>query len=194
MDAHAVVAVAPGRVAYQEVTVPDPTPEDVVVRVQHSWISPGTERSMVLGERLSGETPRRADDPLPFPHVPGYQKVGIVEWVGAAVHGVKVGEIVCASVSKVEGMHYAHAGHISPAVTHHSQIWTIPSGSSPLAFSGLVLTQVGYNCATRPLVNPGDAVVVVGDGLIGHWAAQFLVDRGARVMLVGKHDERLRFL
>ncbi len=104
MRAHAVVAVAPGRVEYRTVTVPDPTPEDVVVRVQHSWISPGTERSMVLGERLGGETPRGAGDPLPFPHVPGYQKVGIVEWVGAAVYNVQVGETVFASVSKVDGM------------------------------------------------------------------------------------------
>ena len=146
---------------------------------------------MISGERLDGETPRSPGDPQPFPHVPGYQKVGAVEWVGAAVPGLHVGASVFASVSKVDHMFYPFAGHVSPAVTHHSQIWTIPPSIRPLAFSALVLTQVGYNCATRPLVHPGDAVVVVGDGLIGQWAAQLLVHRGAHVMLVGKHHERL---
>jgi 2-desacetyl-2-hydroxyethyl bacteriochlorophyllide A dehydrogenase len=85
-------------------------------------------------------------------------------------------------------------GHVSPAVTHYSQIWSIPEYIAPIAFSGLVLTQVGYNCAMRPAIDSGDAVVIIGDGLIGHWAAQTLRDRGARVLLAGKHDERLRYV
>lgn len=194
MKAQAVVAVEPGRVEYREIAIPDPAPEDVVIRVQHSWISPGTERSMIRGERVDGETPRGATDPSPFPHVPGYQKVGSVEWVGSAVRGIKLGSTVFATVSRVEGMYYPTGGHVSPAVTHHSQIWSIPDHTAPIAFSGLVLTQVGYNCATRPAITPGDAVVIIGDGLIGHWAAQILRDHGARVLLTGRHDERLRFL
>jgi 2-desacetyl-2-hydroxyethyl bacteriochlorophyllide A dehydrogenase len=130
---------------------------------------------------------------LPFPHVPGYQKVGTVEWVGARVEGFAVGDTVFATVSKVDSMYYPAGGHVSPAVTHQSQLWRIPDGIAPVALSGLVLTQVGYNCAMRPAMSPGDAVVVLGDGLIGHWAAQTLADRGARVMLVGKHDTRLSF-
>lgn len=193
MQAQAVVAVAPGRVEYRAVSVPEPTAQDVVVRVLHSWISPGTERSMVRGERSNGETPHVPGDPLPFPHVPGYQKVGVVEWIGAEVDGLTLGETVFASVSKVDGMYYPQGGHVSPAVTHRSQIWSIPQGTNPLALSGLVLAQVGYNCATRPIVNAGDAVVIIGDGLIGHWAAQTLAERAARIMLIGKHDQRLSF-
>lgn len=58
MQANAVVAIEPGRVAYQTVTVPEPGPEDVVLRVTHSWISNGTEGSFVRGERIAGDTPR----------------------------------------------------------------------------------------------------------------------------------------
>ena len=79
MQAHAVVATAPGQIRFQEIQVPDPTSEEVLIRVRHSWISPGTEGSFVRGERIGGDTPRREGDPLPFPHVPGYQKVGVVE-------------------------------------------------------------------------------------------------------------------
>ena len=191
MQAQAVVAVEPNRVEFQTVEVPEPTVEDVVVRVTHSWISNGTEGSFVRGERIAGDTPRRESDPLPFPHAPGYQKVGIVEGVGSAVDDLKAGDVVFATVSKIEGMFFSHAGHVSPAVTHRSQVFRLPESVSPLAASGLVLTQVGYNVGMRPEVRPGDAAVVLGDGMVGHWSAQTLAHRGARVMLVGKHEERL---
>jgi len=191
MRAQAVVATGPGCIEVQDVRVPDPTAEDVVVRVQHSWISPGTEGSFVRGERIAGDTPRTEADPLPFPHVPGYQKAGVVEWVGDAVQGIAVGDTVFATISKVQGMFYPYAGHVSPAVTHYSQIWRLPATVPPPAASGLVLAQVGYNVGTRPRVQAGEAVVVIGDGLVGQWSAQTLQHRSARVLLAGRHDERL---
>ncbi|MCA1596346.1 MAG: zinc-binding dehydrogenase [Chloroflexi bacterium] len=70
-------------------------------------------------------------------------------------------------------------------------MWKLPASSWALALSGLVLAQVGYNVGTRPAMGEGDAAVVIGDGLVGHWSAQVLAHRGARVMLVGRHDDRL---
>lgn len=192
MQAQAVVAVERGRVEFRTVSVPDPGPEDVVVRLTHSWISNGTEGSFVRGERIGGDTPRAETDPLPFPHVPGYQKVGIVESIGAAVTHVAVGETVFATVSGVEGMFYSFGGHVSPSVTHRSQVWKLPPGVDPVAVSGLVLTQVGYNVGQCPTMKTGDFAVVIGDGMVGQWAAQTLKHRGAKVMMLGKHAERLR--
>jgi 2-desacetyl-2-hydroxyethyl bacteriochlorophyllide A dehydrogenase len=192
MRAWAVVATAPGRVEFRAIEVPEPGDEDVVVRVTHSWISNGTEGSFVRGERIAGDTPRRPSDPLPFPHVPGYQKVGVVERVGAAVDDLRSGDRVFATVSAVSsGMFYDYGGHVSPAVTRRSQVYRLPDGADPAAFSGLVLTQVGYNVGTRPALPPGAASVVLGDGMVGHWSAQMLRHRGARVLLVGRHDDRL---
>jgi 2-desacetyl-2-hydroxyethyl bacteriochlorophyllide A dehydrogenase len=76
-------------------------------------------------------------------------------------------------------------------VTHHAQVWKLPPGLDPAAASGLVLTQVGYNVGMRPALQPRQAAVVIGDGLVGHWAAQTLQQRGARVLMVGRHDDRL---
>jgi 2-desacetyl-2-hydroxyethyl bacteriochlorophyllide A dehydrogenase len=191
MQAYAAVALQPSRVEFQAITVPDPGPEDVVVRLQRSWISNGTEGSFVRGERIAGDTPRRETDPLPFPHVPGYQKVGVVEWMGEKVTGLEIGEVVFATVSRVEGMFYSYGGHVSPAVTHRSQVWKLPENVVPEAASGLTLTQVGYNIGMRPALAPGDAAVVIGDGMVGHWAAQTLQHRGARVLLLGRHADRL---
>jgi 2-desacetyl-2-hydroxyethyl bacteriochlorophyllide A dehydrogenase len=191
MLANAVVATGPRTVEYLKVNVPDPGPEHVVIRVTASWISNGTEGSFVRGERIAGDTPRADTDPMPFPHVPGYQKVGVVESVGSAVNEFTPGDVVFATVADVDGMFYPFAGHVSPAVTHVSQVWRLPQGLDPVAASGLVLTQVGYNVGIRPALGPGDAAVVIGDGMVGHWAAQTMQYRGANVMMLGRHDERL---
>jgi 2-desacetyl-2-hydroxyethyl bacteriochlorophyllide A dehydrogenase len=194
MKAKAVVAVKPWHVEFRDVDVPSPGDEDVVVHVTHSWISNGTEGSFIRAERIAGDTPRAKTDPLPFPQVPGYQKVGIVEWTGSAVKNARVGDAVFASISNVNGMFYDGGGHVSPAVTHASQVWKLPEGLEPVAASGLVLTQVGYNVGMRPRLEKGDRAVVIGDGQVGHWAAQTLQHRGARVLMLGRHDDRLGLL
>lgn len=191
MKSQAVVATRPGHVEFQSVTIPDPGPHDVVVGVQHSWISNGTEGSFVRGERIGGDTPRQTDDAMPFPHVPGYQKVGRVEWAGAEVTHVQPGDSVFATVSRVSDMFYDSGGHVSPAVTHKSQVWKLPEDVDPVAASGLILTQVGVNIGLRPECKREDRVVVIGDGMVGHWAAQTFQHRGARVLMLGKHDDRL---
>ena len=196
MKARAVVFTAPDTVetvggGRHAIQVPDPEPGDVVVRVTHSWISNGTEGSFLRGERVQGDTAYRPGDPWPFPIVPGYQKVGVAEWVGPDVADIAVGETVFAAMGKVEGMFARMGGHVSPSVSPRNQIWKLPPGVDPLAFSGLVLTQVGYNCGTRAPVGVGEWGVVVGDGLVGQWAAQTLAWSGVHVVLVGHHEDRL---
>lgn len=193
MKAKAVVFTDRNTVTFQEVDCPDPVADQVVVRVTHSWISNGTEGSYLRGERIDGDTPWRPGDPHPFPIVAGYQKVGIVEWVGAAVDDLKVGDRVFASIGKIENMFEPRGGHVSPSVCPRAAVLKLPDGVDPLAFSGLVLTQVGYNSGIRPRVSPGNGAIVVGDGLVGQWTAQMLASRGAKVVLVGRHADRLAY-
>jgi 2-desacetyl-2-hydroxyethyl bacteriochlorophyllide A dehydrogenase len=191
MQARAVVFTAPNVVEVRQVDCPEPGADDVVVRVTHSWISNGTEGSYLRGDRIAGDTPYRPGDPWPFPIVPGYQKVGVVERVRAQVTDVAVGEMVFSAMGKVQGMFAALGGHVSPSISPRDHIWKLPPGIDPLAFAGLVLTQVGYNCGTRAPIDVGGSAVVLGDGLVGQWAAQTLSWRGANVLLVGHHDDRL---
>lgn len=178
--------------AYQTVDIPEPGDHDVVVDVRHSWISPGTESSFLRGERIAGERPCKEGDPSPFPHAAGYQKVGIVRQVGRAVTGLKVGDKAFVAMSKVSGLFFAEAGHIQPSVSAQDQVWKLPDDVEDLAvYAGLVLAQVGYNCGTRSAFRAGERAVVIGDGLVGHWAAQTLAHRGADVVMLGRHDARL---
>ena len=192
MRSKGVVFTSPNRVSVEAVSCPDPGAEDVVVRITHSWISNGTEGSYLRGERSDGDTPFRAGDKSPFPVIAGYQKIGVVEWIGENVRGFSVGETVFATIGKVEGMHHWYAGHVSPSVCPGSEVWKLPAGVDPLAFAGMVLTQVGYNAGSRPHLEAGDVAIVFGDGMVGQWTAQTLALRGAEVILVGRHDERLR--
>jgi bacteriochlorophyllide a dehydrogenase len=192
MRSKAVVFTAPNEVRFMDVTSPDPGDDDVVIEIYHSWISNGTEGSFLRGERLSGDEAWQPGDPKPFPMIAGYQKVGRILSVGSNVTGLEVGEMVFASMSKATGMFdNRFAGHISPSVCDKGAVMKIPEAADPLAISGLVLTQVGYNCGSRPQIQPGDVAVVIGDGLVGQWAAQTLKQRGATVVMVGKHDNRL---
>lgn len=193
MKAMAVVFPDKLKVEFQEVQVPGPGPNDVVVRTRYSWISNGTEGSFLRGERINGETPYRPGDPWPFPIAAGYQSTGIVESVGTSIDDIVEGQWVFCAVGAIEGMYEPAGGHISPKVCDRSMIWPIPDDVEPEALSGLVLTQVGYNCGTRAPVRVGDVALVIGDGLVGHWSAQTLHWRGATVLLAGKHDDRLAF-
>ena len=191
MTSQAVVFTAPHTVEVGQVSCPDPGPGDVVVRTTHSWISNGTEGSYLRGERSDGDTPFQPGDPAPFPVVAGYQKIGVVESVGAEVTDLEIGETVFVTIGHVGGMHHDYGGHVSTSVSPRSEVFRLPPGVEPLAFAPLVLAQVGYNGGTRPPLEPGDPAVVVGDGLVGHWTAQTLAARGAEVVLVGRHGDRL---
>lgn len=194
MKGKAVVFTDRLEVAVREVDIPDPGAHDVVIDLDVSWISIGTEGSFLRGERIGGDTAYAPGAPWPFPIVAGYQKTGIVRQVGTGVSGLQEGDRVFATLSKVSGMFDPNGGHVSPAVTPADQVWKLPSGANPLDYCGTVLAQVGYNCGIRPPVEPGDRAVVIGDGLVGHWAAQTLLQRKAEVLVIGRHDRRLAML
>jgi len=192
MESHAVVFTQANQVDYRKIACPEPGPEDVVIELHHSWISNGTEGSFLRGERISGDVAWRPGDPAPFPMVAGYQKVGRVLHAGAAVRRFAPGDWVFASMSKVTGMFDdKFAGHVSPSVCSQGSVMALPAGPDPVAFSGLVLTQVGYNCGTRSPVKPGQLALVIGDGLVGQWTGQTLAQLGAKVVMIGRHPDRL---
>ena len=191
MQANAVVFTAPNTVEFTKVACPDPGPGDVIIRITHSWISNGTEGSYLRGERIAGDTPYREGGPWPFPVVAGYQKIGMVEWTGADVTDLEIGETVFATIGWVDDMFEPFGGQVSPTVCPRNEVWKLPEGVEPLAFAGMVLAQVGYNGGARPKISIGDGAVVIGDGMVGHWTAQTLAWRGAEVVLVGRHDDRL---
>ena len=184
----AVCALAADKVVLREVTIPEPGPQEVVVRAEYSSISTGTERWVITGQFHPP-----GGKPLPYPLVPGYQKSGVVEALGAEVSGLRVGQRVFATIAKLadEQVIAGWGGHIEHSVLPQTEVIPLPEGLDPVKAAALVLTQVGFNGGSRPPVRQGDRALVIGDGLVGQWLAQMLRQRGARVVLVGRRPERL---
>jgi 2-desacetyl-2-hydroxyethyl bacteriochlorophyllide A dehydrogenase len=91
LKAKGVVFTAPERVEVLEVEVPEPTPNDVVIRVLYSGISIGTER-WILTNKYKG---------VSYPLVSGYQFCGIVEEIGSNVTTLRKGDVVFARHSRI---------------------------------------------------------------------------------------------
>ncbi len=82
INALAIAFVEPGKAEIHELALPEPTDDDLVVRVEYTGISVGTERWAF-------------DDYRPetvFPVIAGYLGVGVVERVGANVAGFAKGD------------------------------------------------------------------------------------------------------
>jgi 2-desacetyl-2-hydroxyethyl bacteriochlorophyllide A dehydrogenase len=183
-QAQAIVFTAVNQVAVRTITVPDPGPDEVQVRTLFSTISGGTE-GWILQNLFTWR-------PTDYPCIPGYQRVGIIEAVGSDVQGWQVGQRVVATRSEHPGITALSGAHAALGNTPVSEIYAVPDGVDDVDASGTVVAQVGYNAASRAVMQPGDWAVVYGDGLIGQSAAQAIRARGARVILVGHRAERLK--
>jgi 2-desacetyl-2-hydroxyethyl bacteriochlorophyllide A dehydrogenase len=188
MTAAAIIFSELARVTTTEVPLPTPGDDDVLLEVEYSSVSPGTERWCLTGTlTIPGEPP------LAFPHVPGYQAAGIVRSVGAAVKDLRPGDRAfsrnCRAPAGWNGSWWG--GHVGTHVAHQSAVIPIPASVSTREASSLLLAQVGYNGASKPPVKHGDVAVVIGEGLVGQFAAQALRHRGAHVILSGLLADRL---
>ena len=186
MRAKAIFFTAPNRIEIGEVRVPHPADNEVRVDVDYSGVSPGTERWVLTNQFHDGVY----TDPYKYPLVPGYQHAGTVLEAGRNVFGFEAGDRVFAPLNRFEGAHAKWGGHCSVSVNAAERVHHLPDNVSRRDAAMLVLPQVGYNGASRPPVRPGDLAVVIGDGLIGQFAAQVLRLRGAYVVVAGKGDRK----
>jgi bacteriochlorophyllide a dehydrogenase len=179
----AIVAEGPSRVVEKEVWRRDIGDDEVLVRTEFSGVSTGTDRWVMQG--------RFTWSRIPYPLVPGYQRVGRVDKMGSNVEGFAIGQLVAAT--RGTGLHdvqSASGAHIALGISPALEVYDA-TGVDPAAGSLFVSAQVGVNAASRISSAQAARVVVVGDGIIGASAALAARVRGADVLLVGHHDSHL---
>lgn len=186
MQNKAVVFSGVGQVELRDLPLPELAEGHLRIRTLCSGVSGGTE-GWVLEDRFTWSRTR-------FPCVPGYQRVGIIEGVGAGVDGWQVGARVFATRSAWQGpVVPAWGAHIALADTTAEEVYRVEEGVSDANAANAVVAQVGLNAASRlTFSEAGEWVLVMGDGLIGQSAAQAARARGARVILAGRRGLRLR--
>ena len=172
ISSHHVLFTGPNTVEVVAETVPAPAPHEVQVRTRKSLISTGTE-CIVLGRLYAPGT--HWDEWVksqPDGFRPGYLNAGEVVAVGAQVESLKVGDRVA-----------CRAGHRQIFNVAASGALPIPAGVSDEAatwFGLAKITQVGVRRAEHRL---GDAVVVIGLGLLGQLVTQYARLSGAREVI-----------
>jgi bacteriochlorophyllide a dehydrogenase len=199
MKTTAIVFPAPGKVELQEIELPSPTPRDLVIEVEASGISVGTERWTYLGKRPE----------ITFPNVPGYVGVGHITEVGEEARslGYERGHRVnffrsrlperLASASWM-GTHLAHAVVDAFADADHDvetldvhNCEKVPDGLDSADAAACNLGGVALRGIELAGIPMGANVLVVGLGLIGQFAAQIVRLKGARVAVADLVPMRL---
>jgi threonine dehydrogenase-like Zn-dependent dehydrogenase len=154
--------------------LPEPGPDDVVVRTVRSGVSRGTETLVFRGgvppdQRAAMRAPFQEGD-LPGPIKYGYLNVGVVEQGPRELHGRTV---FCL---------YPHqTAYVVPAAAVSVVPESVPPARAVLA--GTVETAVNALWDAAPLI--GDRVTVVGAGMVGCCVARLLRRYpGMRITLV----------
>jgi threonine dehydrogenase-like Zn-dependent dehydrogenase len=170
----------PGIGEIRAVSLPEPGPDDVVVRTLFSAVSRGTE-SLVFrgGVPASQYATMRApfqDGEFPGPVKYGYLNVGVVEYGPEHLRGRTV---------------FCLYPHQTMYVVPASSVVVVPDGVPPTraVLTGIVETAVNALWDAAPLV--GDRIAVVGAGMVGCCVARLLADLpGAQVTLVDVDADR----
>ncbi len=183
MKTTAVVLERPEHLVLSELDLVDPAAEDVVVDIEFSGISTGTERLLYTG--------RMPDFPgMGYPLVPGYESVGRVIAAGEA-SGHSVGEHVFVPGARCFGhVRGLFGGAAARVVVAGSRV--IPIGDA-VGESGvlLALAATAYHAVAgagkrSPIVPPD---LIVGHGVLGRLLARLTVLAGYPAPTVWERNE-----
>lgn len=168
-----IVFPAPKTIELREEAVGETGPRDIIVRAEHSLVSTGTELICLSGEFEPGT---HWDNWVKFPFKPGYNLIGIVEETGPEVSDYTTGDRVA-----LRGNHKQYTRWTcSPG----DRSLKVPEGVAPddASWFGMAcIAQIGVRRAAHEL---GDAVVIVGAGLLGQLVTQYVRLMGAREIII----------
>jgi threonine dehydrogenase-like Zn-dependent dehydrogenase len=163
LDAYAFWLRSPGRGEIRPAALPDPGPDEVLVRTVCSGISRGTEtlvfRGAVPADQYAAMRAPFQEGDLPGPVKYGYLNVGTVEQGPAELRGRTV---------------FCLYPHQTAYVVPMSAVTVVPEDVPPAraVLAGTVETAVNALWDAAPLL--GDRVTVVGAGMVGCCVARLL--------------------
>jgi len=169
METLAVVLQEPQQLGLQRLDLPTPGDGDVVVDVEWSGISTGTERLL-----WSGRMPHFPG--MGYPLVPGYESVGRVSWAGPSTK-IRVGERVFVPGANCYGaIRGLFGGTASRVVLPESRTISIGEklGEKGILFA---LGATGYHAAFSDKGVAAD--LIVGHGVLGRLIARIVIASGA---------------
>ncbi len=164
------VFCGPGQVALEPSEVGPPGPGQVLLRTERTLISTGTELTLLTGDFPPGS---RWAAYAAYPLTPGYSSAATVIEAGPDVERVQVGDRVAGT-----------AGHVSHALYPADRLWRIPEEVDFQAATFVTLGETVMGGVRRSRLLLGEAVVIIGAGLLGQLATCFCRSGGAWPLVV----------
>ncbi len=180
MEAMAVVLTGPECLALSRLPLDAAGPEDVVVDIEWSGISTGTERLL-----YTGTMPHFPG--MGYPLVPGYESVGRISAAGAAA-GRRVGDRVFVPGARCFGdVRGLFGGAASRVVVPAGRVTAF---DERLGEEGVLLALAAT--ARHALALPGVALpdLIIGHGVLGRLLARLAVLSGARPVVWERNPAR----
>ncbi|MGD9494857.1 MAG: zinc-binding dehydrogenase [Armatimonadota bacterium] len=175
-----------------DITWADPGPEQLVVRMNASGISAGTEGSIFRGIRTIQGT---------FPLITGYQGAGVVQWAGDHLPQFRPGQRVAITSDAVRHVRLiapelqkVWGTHASAVVADPVGVYPIPDGVPDDEASLFTVWAVGLHGVNITGVVAEDTVLVIGLGLVGLSYAQCALAAGATVVGLDLAQDRAQVL
>lgn len=173
MNAQRLVSRRPSHIEVEEHRLPEVGPDSILVANQLTGISVGTEISCWL----HGGEPRTEPS---FPRTTGYCSTGTVLEVGGNVTTVKPGQRVAA-----QGIHASHE-------VLERYYFPVPDEVAPEDAVFLVMAAISMHGMRRAQVQLGEAVAIIGMGLVGQLALSLCRLAGAMPLVaIDLDQERL---
>jgi bacteriochlorophyllide a dehydrogenase len=183
--AQAIVVSGPQQLNFIDVRLQDLSADEVLIKTEFTSISAGTERLLLAGHlvKMAG---------LPFPCIPGYETVGEVIEVGSNVSPHFIGQkvFVGGSYGYVDGITPAWGGQSSYITADYRKVFVLTELNR---MDAVAIAPAATAWHGVEIINPqpGEVVIVLGQGPIGQFAAQAAKMRGAFVAVADVEQSRL---
>ncbi len=179
MQAKRITFIEKNKAKLVDITLREPSENEVLVKTAFSTISVGTERANIMGERNS--VLEAEDAPAVFPRTVGYSSSGVVVKKGEGVKELEIGDRVVMSWSL----------HQDYNLLPKENVVKLTDGIS-LEEGALFHIGVFPMAALRKTkLEIGEGMLVMGGGILGLMAVQFAKAAGAvPVVLVDPIKER----
>lgn len=187
MQTKAVIFPEFGKVDIRNIELPEMGEEDIRIETLYSYVSAGTELRVMEGHYGTADR---------FPFVPGYSYIARVTERGKKVKGFKEGDLLsCRFGGSFKNYSCCWGGHAAEHIVKANDCGAIllpkEAEKNPLPYTVTDVAAISYRgvLATSPVA--GEAVLIVGQGMIGCFAAEFFRMKGCRVTVCDIHKSRL---
>ncbi len=186
MKIKAIVYKAPGQVGVDTFELGPCGEQEILCETLYSFVSPGTELRNLSTHNKT------------FPCIPGYSYVGRVIEVGAKVKGWKLGDLISGrnqpdalNPSGIACLYGGHASHHRCVIKGNCSPVHLPENAEPWQYVTAEVAAISWHGVSIASPCAGETALVVGQGLIGAFAAKWLLNKGVRVLVTDLEESRL---